>query len=164
MPTVTAGRTAPAFELTSTDGKPYSLPAGLKGGPVLAVFFKVACPTCQYTLPFIERLYQQFREKGGQIWGIVQDSAREAQRFAKEYSVTFPVLIDDEPYATSREYGLTHVPTLFLIAPDGHVEISSDGFCKADLLAIQKSLAKQLSVTPPELFKPTEKIPEFKPG
>jgi len=56
------------------------------------------------------------------------------------------------------------VPTLFLIAPDSQVEISGDGFSKADLLAIQKSLARHLSVAPPALFQPGEKVPEYKPG
>jgi hypothetical protein len=44
------------------------------------------------------------------------------------------------------------------------MEISSEGFCKSDLLTIQRSLAESLSTTPPALFLPTEKIPEFKPG
>jgi len=56
------------------------------------------------------------------------------------------------------------VPSLFLVKADGRVEISSEGFSKADLLAIQKSLAQLLSATPPALFLPTEGIPEYKPG
>ncbi len=164
MPTVAIGKTVPPFELTSTDGTPHSLQAALKNGPVLAAFFKVSCPTCQYAFPFLERIYQHLREQGVQIWGIVQDNARDAERFAKQYGVTFPILVDDEPYEVSRKYGLIRVPTLFLVAPDGHVEISGDGFCKADLVAIQKSLADHLSANPPELFRPDEKIPEFKPG
>jgi len=146
------------------DGKVYSLADALQQGPVLASFFKVACPTCQYTFPFIERLYQQFRAQGIQVWGVSQDTARDSQRFANSYGVTFPILIDEEPYRTSQEYGLEYVPTLFLIAPDGQVEISSDGFSKSDLVEIQKSLARHFSITPPALFLPTEKIPEYKPG
>lgn len=164
MPTVTAGQIAPPFELTATDGKPYSLPSALSQGPVLAAFFKVSCPTCQYTLPFVERLYRQFKGKGVQIWGISQDNARDNQRFAKEFDVTFPILIDGDHYATSLEYQLKYVPTLFLIAPDGHVEITCDGFSKADLLEIQHWLAKHVNVAPAPLFLPNEKVPEFKPG
>jgi peroxiredoxin len=164
MSAVAAGKTAPAFELTSMDGQAYSLKQALERGPVLAAFFKVGCPTCQYTFPFLERLYQQFREKGVQLWGIVQDNARDAQRFAKDFGINFPILIDDEPYETSQQYGLEYVPTLVLISPDGQVELSSDGFSKRDLLAIQKSLARHFSVSPPALFQSNEKIPEYKPG
>lgn len=164
MPAVTAGKNAPPFELAGTDGKTYSLPAALMKGPVLAAFFKVSCPTCQYTLPFLERIYRQLRDKGVQIWGVSQDNARDSQRFAQEFGVTFPIVIDADRYATSLDYGLQCVPTLFLVAPDGHVEITSDGFTKSDLLDIQRSLTRHLAATPAELFKPGERIPEYKPG
>jgi peroxiredoxin len=164
MSTVTVGQKAPQFELAGMEGRKHGLQEPLARGPVLVAFFKVECPTCQYTFPFVERLYQQFRTQGVQIWGISQDDARDSQRFAKEYGVTFPVLIDDYPYKISRVYGLKYVPTLFLIAADGRVKLASDGFAKADLLEIQKLLAKHFSVTPPALFLPSDGVPEFKPG
>jgi peroxiredoxin len=146
------------------EGGAYSLPSLLAQGPVLAVFFKVSCPTCQYTFPFLERLYRQLGPNGVQVLGISQDSARDSQKFAQQFGVTFPVLIDAEPYAVSRKYGVDSVPTLLLIAPDGQVEVTGDGFSKSDLLAVQRSLARHLSVTPPPLFQPGEKVPEYKPG
>jgi peroxiredoxin len=164
MPVIAAGKNAPPIELAATDGKKYSLKEALARGPVLAAFFKVSCPTCQYTLPFIERLYQQFRDKSVQIWGVSQDNAKDSQRFAKEYGLTFPVLVDENDYAVSNDYGLEYVPSYFLIAPGGAVEVAGDGFSKKDLLAIQRSLAEKLSAKPPSLFQPNEKIPEYKPG
>ena len=164
MPTITAGRKAPDFELPTTDGKVFSLTPALERGLVLAAFFKVSCPTCQYAFPFLERLYQQLRAAGAQIWGISQDEVGDSQLFAKEFGITFPTLIDEYPYEASRQYGLQYVPTLFLIAPGARVEIMSDGFCKADFLAIQKSLGQHLGVNPPPLFQPNEHVPEFKPG
>jgi len=164
MPTLSAGKSAPSFQLTTTTGEPVSLPGVLTRGPVLLAFFKVACPICQFTFPFLERMHLQLRPSGAQILGIVQDNAPDALRFATTYGVTFPVVVDAPAYKVSRAYGLTHVPSLFLIKPDGAVEIFSDGFSKADLLAIHKSLARLVSATPPALFLPTENIPEFKPG
>ena len=164
MPTLSTGKTAPAFQLATTTGSRLSLAEALSSGPVLLAFFKVSCPTCQFTFPFLERIYQQLRKHGGQVWGIVQDKAQDGARFAATYGVTFPILIDDSPYKVSRVYSLTHVPSLFLVKPDGRIEIFSEGFCKPDLLAIHRSLAQLLSATPPALFLPTEKIPEYKPG
>jgi peroxiredoxin len=164
MSTVTVGKSAPSFELRSMEGGTYSLPSLLSQGPVLAAFFKVSCPTCQYTFPFLERLYRQLGGNGAQVVGISQDSARDSQAFARQFGVTFPVLIDGESYAVSRKYGVEFVPTLFLIAPDGQVEVSGDGFSRSDLVAIQRSLARRLSVRPPPLFPPEEKVPEYKPG
>jgi peroxiredoxin len=164
MSTVAAGRQAPPFELNTMEGETHSLQSLLARGPVLGAFFKVSCPTCQYAFPFLERLYRQLGGNGMLVVGISQDSARDSEKFAKQFGVTFPVLIDREPYAVSRKYGVEFVPTLFLITPDGQVEISGDGFSKSDLLAIQKSLAQRLGVSPPSLFLPGEKIPEYKPG
>ena len=164
MSLIKAGKLAPPFGLNATDGKTYSLPEALKNGPVLAAFFKVTCPTCQYTFPFLERLHQQLRANGGQIWGIAQDGVKDSQRFARDYTVTFPILIDDKPYRVSREYGLEYVPTLFLIEPDGAIAIESEGFTERDLLEIQRSLAQALSAPVGELFSPKEAIPEYKPG
>jgi len=164
MPALSAGKIAPAFELTATTGERHSLAEALARGPVLLAFFKVACPTCQFTFPFLQRIYGQMHEQGGQVWGIVQDKKEEGKRFATTYGVTFPLLVDDAPYRVSRAYYLSYVPSLFLVKPDGHLEISSEGFSKADLLAIQQSLAQSLSAAPAQLFLPTEKIPEYKPG
>jgi peroxiredoxin len=164
MSVLKAGKAAPHFELTATDGKSYSLQEGLKHGPVLAAFFKIACPVCQYTFPFLERLYQQLRASGVQIWGISQDGFKDSQGFARDYSVAFPILIDDYPYRISREYRLEEVPSIFLIAPDGLIAVASEGFVKRDLLDIQKSLAQTLSASAGALFSPKENVPEHKPG
>jgi len=164
MPTLTAGKTAPNFQLATSTGKKFSLQEGIAQGPVLVAFFKVACPVCQYTFPFLERLHQQLSGQSMQIWGVVQDRAEDAERFASTYGVTFPILIDDQPYKISREYKLEFVPSLFLVGPDRRIAISSEGFSKADLLAIQKSLAQTLAAAPPPLFLAAEKVPEYKPG
>jgi len=162
MPVVGTGKTAQTFELTGVDGQKYSLKDGLARGPVLLAFFKVNCPTCQYTFPFLERMHQQF--PGAQTWGIVQDPARDGRQFAQQYGLSFPILVDDYPYQLSRQYSLEYVPTIFLVEPDGKIAIASEGFSKADLLEIQKSLARSFSTSLGPLFKPTEKIPEYKPG
>lgn len=165
--TIEAGQAAPPFTLDGVDGKKHALQEALSRGPVLVAFFKISCPTCQYTFPFIERIYQQLRSAGAdgfEIWGICQDNAAHSRDFAKAYGITFPVLMDDEPYTLSQQYGLEYVPTLFLMAPDGKVEITCDGFSKSELLSIQRRLAELKSVRLPALFQPGEKVPEFKPG
>ena len=164
MASLRVGSPAPTFDLVTTRGERRSLVEALTGGPVLLAFFKVSCPVCQFTFPFLERIHHHLRAQGVQIWGIVQDKAEDGRRFAADYGVAFPILVDLAPYAVSRAYGLTHVPTLFLVDTEGRVEIASEGFSKADLLGIQKSLGQTLSATPPALFLPTERIPEYKPG
>jgi peroxiredoxin len=164
MPLLSAGNTAPDFQLATTRGERLSLAAGLSRGSILLAFFKVSCPTCQFTFPFLQRLHEQMGSQGLQLWGIVQDKGEDGARFAATFGITFPILVDPSPYKVSQAYGLTHVPSLFLVKQDGRIEFSGEGFCKADLLAIQRSMAQSLSTTPPALFHPTESIPEYKPG
>jgi peroxiredoxin len=156
--------TAPAFDLEGADGRFYSLTAAVERGPVLVAFFKVSCPTCQYTFPFLERLHHEFAPRGGAIWGISQDSARDTLAFAREFGITFPLLIDDHPYEVSDRYGVQFTPTLFLVGRDGKIEVAGDGFSKADLLEVQRKLSTELSAAPAPLFLPTEQVPEYKPG
>ena len=164
MPTLAAGDHAPVFDLETAERSKFSLEDALARGPLIAVFLKVACPTCQYTLPFIERLHRQFGTGKIAIVGVSQDDADHTRKFAAQYGISFPLLIDPEPYKVSRAYKLKYTPTLFLISPDRTVEIASEGFAKRDLTEIQKTLATRLGAAPQPLFLPTERIPEYKPG
>ncbi len=94
-----------------------------------------------------------------------QDDARSTAKFAKEYGVTFPVLIDDENgYLVSNAYGLTNVPTIFLIDTDGTVKVSCMGFDKSVLEQIAAALAERKKVSLAPLFRPDEVVPVNKPG
>lgn len=164
MALLKSGSQAPTFTLTGMEGGKLSSSEALERGPLLVAFFKVSCPTCQYIFPFIERIHQQFRGHGIQVWGVSQDGAKTSRSFAEEFEVTFPILVDDHPHDVSDAYGLTHVPTLFLIDSHGQIVLATDGFDKKDLLAVHRWLAEYSASNPPALFLPTERVPEFKPG
>jgi len=164
MGTIEAGTLAPDFSLPATDGKTYSLAAARKDGMVLAAFFKASCPVCQYTFPFVERLFRSTGTKGIQTWGISQDDARESKAFARDYGLTFPILMDQKGYPVSNQFGLTNVPTIFLIDETGEVVVSSVGFSKQDLLDIASRIAEHTGGKKAEIFNPGEDVPEYKPG
>ena len=164
MTHIVDGNMAPGFSLKSLDNKEHSLNTLLEHGPVVATFFKVSCPVCQFTIPFLERLHKRYGGDGVTFLGISQDDARATQNFAKEYGVTFPLLLDDNGYPVSNAYGLTNVPTIFLIDTDGTVKVSSMGFDKKDLEKIAAHLAERKKISLAPLFRPDEVIPANKPG
>jgi peroxiredoxin len=164
MTKVLAGQQAPAFALNGADGHPFSLAEALRKGPVVAAFFKITCPVCQFTLPFLERLHETYGDQRVSFWGISQDDARDTKEFCQELGVTFPALLDEDGYPVSNQYGLTSVPTVLLVAPDGKVLVSSVGFSKADLERISSELARLLGRSPAPVFKPDEVVPDYKPG
>jgi peroxiredoxin len=165
MTHIVAGNKAPGFSLKSLDNKEYSLSAQMERGPVVAAFFKISCPVCQFTFPFLERLHKRYGGDSITFIGISQDDAKSADKFAKEYGITFPILIDDESgYAVSNAYGLTSVPTIFLIDTDGSVKVSCMGFDKKDLETIAADLAERKKISLAPLFRPDEVVPANKPG
>jgi Peroxiredoxin len=164
MTHIASGNLAPGFTLRSLDGKEFSLSKALGNGPVVLSFFKVSCPVCQFTFPFLERLFQRYGGDGVTFLGVSQDDAGASRDFAKKFGVTFPVLPDDSGYAVSNAYGLTMVPTIFLIEPDGKVRVSSMGFVRTDLESIAGSLADRRKITRSPVFLSNESIPAIKPG
>jgi peroxiredoxin len=164
MTNIAVGGVAPNFSLKSLEGKEYSLTAAMKRGPVVASFFKVSCPVCQFTFPFLERIYKRYGGDAITFVGISQDSARDTKRFAEDYGCTFPMLLDESGYPVSNGYGLTNVPTIFLIDTDASVRVVCQGFDKHGLDAVARELAERCKQVPAPLFRPDETIPDHKPG
>jgi peroxiredoxin len=164
MTHIVAGSIAPEFSLKSLEQKDYTLRTLLDRGPVVAAFFKISCPVCQFTFPFLERMHKRYGSGGATFLGVSQDDARATKNFPSEYGVTFPLLLDTDGYPVSNAYGLTNVPTIFLIEPDGKVKVSSIGFDKKDLETIASELAERYKMALTPLFRPDEVVPANKPG
>lgn len=162
--TVQPGQKAPFFTLRDAAGNEYSLADELRKGPVVLAFFKISCPVCQFTFPFLERLNKSYANSTATFLGVSQDDALDTREFCTEFGITFPALLDDEIYTASNLYGLTNVPSIFLIAPDGTVKAASIGFDKENLEKISAELAAATRRAPAALFRPGEVVPGFKPG
>jgi peroxiredoxin len=151
-----AGTQAPGFELKKLDGGKQSLQEILSRGPALLAFYKVSCPVCQLSAPYLERM------AGGQalqVIGISQDDDSSTQGFNQRFGVSFPTLLDQgkEGYPASNGYGISSVPSLFVVEQDGHISISFNGFSKRDF----EEIGRRAGVT---LFRPDEKVPDWKAG
>ena len=165
MAALEAGVTAPGFNLTGMNGEKVSLAESLKKGPVLAAFFKVSCPVCQYAFPYLERIFRAYSRGAVTVVGVSQNDKKKTAEFAREYGITFPLLLDDpDAYLASNAYGITNVPTLFLISPGGKIEVSSVGWSKRDFEDLNARIAKALGKPAAQIFKPGEDVWELKAG
>jgi peroxiredoxin len=164
MSNIVPGSVAPGFSLKSIDGSEFSLGGALQRGPVVLSFFKVSCPVCKFTFPFLERLFKSYGRGDVAFLAVSQDNASSSRDFAHEFGVTFPIVIDDEGYTVSNAYGLTSVPTFFLINPGGVVQVASEGFGKAEIEAIADALADRRNITRSPVFRRDESVPDHKPG
>ncbi|MGE5486638.1 MAG: peroxiredoxin family protein [bacterium] len=148
------GDQAPEFELKSLGGGAASLTSMLERGPVLLAFFKVTCPVCQMTWPYLERLHQA----GLQVVGISQDAAAATEAYNREYGATFTTLLDDpKNYAVSNAFRISMVPSLFLVEPDGRISLAQGGFSKAAIEAAGERVGTQP-------FRAEDRVPEMRPG
>jgi peroxiredoxin len=154
---VEAGRSAPDFELSSLDGGKKSLKDILSRGPALLAFFKVDCPVCQFTFPFLERLHAGASKDAPQIIAVSQDSASATRQYNQEFGISFPSLLDGKGYPVSNAFGISSVPSLFLIEQDGTVAWVEEGFSRQGL----EMLGTRAGAAP---FQPGEYVPEWRPG
>jgi peroxiredoxin len=161
MATVAVGQRAPSLALTGLDGQIYRLNEA--NGPVLAVFFKVSCQTCQLIFPYLERLYRAYPQAGWHLWAISQDAAADSQTFAERCGTTFPILLD-EGWTASRAFDPEGVPTLFFIGPDGQVQRVVPAFQKAALNELSAAIAEHIATQAVVIAPQDDPAPPFKPG
>ena len=147
------GTAAPDFQLGA-----WKLSEALERGPVLLAFFKIACPTCQLTLPFLGRLASQAGPGAPQLVTISQDDAHGTAQFQQRFGPKEPALLDPAPaYHASNLYRIRNVPTLYLVESDGTISMALSGFSKAAI----EALGERFGVVP---FREGERVPVLQPG
>jgi peroxiredoxin len=150
------GSPAPGFRLSRLEGGEATLAHFAARAPVLLVFFKVTCPVCQLAMPFLERIHAAGTLA---IRGISQNHAADTREFNGYFGVTFPTLLDseDEDFPASNAYGISSVPTMFLVEPDGLISRVIEGWNKLDM----EALGAAAGIT---LFRPGDNVPAWKAG
>jgi peroxiredoxin len=153
---LSAGSLAPDFRLSLLAGAEASLADLVGHGPVLLAFFKVSCPICQLTFPFLERLHAAGTLP---VYGISQNAAEDTQEFNRQFGVTFPTLLDTEEsgFPVSNDFGISSVPTLFLVERDRTISRVIEGWRRKEI----EWLGAKAGVVP---IRPGENVPEWKAG
>ena len=92
-----------------------------KGKVIILDFFATWCPPCRAEIPHFVELYDKYKDKGLVVIGISVELDQElVKRFAKEFDINYPVLIDDGK--TSNAYGpIRAIPTTFIIDKDKNI-------------------------------------------
>jgi peroxiredoxin len=165
MQPLSEGAKAPNISLSTVEGKQFSLDGNTRSTPVVAAFFKVGCPTCQYAFPYLERIYKAYPKDKVTFVGVSQNPKDETTEFTRQYGVTFPVLLDDtKRYPASNAYGLTNVPSIFLVSPASKIEFSTVGWVKPEIERLNRLVADAAGVPVAEIFKPGEEVVDYKAG
>ncbi len=148
------------FNLIGLNGEEYSLLRLLaKYEEICLVFFKVTCPTCIFTLPYVNSLFEYYPE--APIFAISQDNQADSLIFKQKYNLNLPILID-ENLKVSEQFKLTNVPTTFEIKANYIIKNIIIGFSKPDYEKININLVNLTRLPKIELFN--DKVPVYKPG
>jgi len=120
---VAVGQPAPDFTLKMLDGEQVSL-SQFRGQPVLINFWASWCPPCRLEMPDLVRAYEAHKKDGFVILAIdltFQDSLEGARRFADEFGMSFPVLLDETGEVTTDLYQLRGLPMSVFVDREGLV-------------------------------------------
>jgi peroxiredoxin len=151
-----AGASVPDLRLKLLTGGESTLQEIAARGPALLAFFKISCPICQLTFPFLERLHAAGTLA---VYGISQNDARDTREFNEDFGVTFATLLDDEDsgFPASNAFGISSVPTLFLVERDGAISQVAEGWRKKEM----EWLGARAGAT---VFRQGDNVPEWKAG
>ena len=114
------GAVAPDFTLPDTGGNPYHL-RDLQGKVVIVDFWATWCPPCRALMPKLQKMYVNWEKRGLVILGLdIGEDADQVEKFARQESYTFPLLIGAEPDISAR-YFVEAYPSTFVIDRLGHI-------------------------------------------
>ena len=121
---VALGEDAPDFTAKDVAGKEYGLKNLLKGDNYLLIdFWATWCGPCVNFMPTLKGLAEKYAEKGLVVVGISTDSDRNAwQKFLEKEQKPWLNLLDESDI--SKAYGVTSIPSIFLINPKGELVFS----------------------------------------
>lgn len=141
------GKAAPAFALTSLDGKKVSL-ADYKGRPVLVNFWATWCGPCKVEMPWFEEFRKQYASQGFEILGLTDDVEAGKDVIAKtagKTGVTYPILLTDGKVqkAYAGQGGLEVLPVSFYVDRNGVIVEQTAGLGPKDQIEanIKKTIA-----------------------
>jgi len=164
LPGVTVGDRAPPMELLTVDGRRRSLAADLAAGPVLVVFWKTTCRTCDLAFPYLNKLVLAYGKGGWRLWAVSQDPPKQSAEYGRRFHLLGDILVDGEGWPASCLYDPPATPSLYLVEPGGRVEATSVAFNKEDLNDISRRLAVYLGREPVVVAEPGDGNPDFRPG
>ena len=142
---VQKGQKAPDFNLPKLTGGTQTL-SSLKGKVVFIDFWAQWCEPCKKELPELQKLSQQYAGKDVVFLGVNIDKQKDnAERFAKQNGVTFPVLLDASG-SVAGSYDLPKMPTSFVVDKHGLVRAVNAGFDgPADVTKFKQEIDEALS-------------------
>ena len=119
---ITVGAEAPEILLNGLDGKARKL-SDLKGKVVLIDFWASWCGPCRRENPTVVRAYQQYKDRGFEVFSVSLDKQKEPwERAIQQDGLVWPNHVSDLAgwnNVAAAAYGVTSIPATFLLDQEG---------------------------------------------
>ena len=126
---VKVGTAAPDFKLKTPEGKTLQLSKFAKGKTVVLDFWASWCRDCRKDAPEVVRMYEKYRQYGIEFLGISMDTDVEAWKKAiAQYGITYPQVSELKKFKETdiaKSYGVSWIPSMVVVGPDGQVKLST---------------------------------------
>lgn len=119
------GYLAPDFTLPTATGNTITL-NDLRGRPVVLNFWASWCGPCRIETPHFQAFSEQYAGKLVVVGINQQESAATINKFATEFELTYPLLIDEDN-RVNQAYAVFGLPTTFFIDENGVIFDISPG-------------------------------------
>ena len=108
------------FTLNDLDGNPVTISE--LGGLLVLDFWATWCPPCKVEIPYLQELYDDFKDQGLYVVGISTEDVATQRRFIEQMEnegveMTYLLLVDPDATVT-REYEIEGIPTTIFVKPD----------------------------------------------
>lgn len=114
------GKKAPEIKLPTSKGDSLAL-SSLKGKVVMIDFWASWCGPCRRTVPGLRAIYQKYKSKGFEIYGISLDTDKTDWNVAvKQDKVTWPQVIDVSG-KIAGDWNVNYIPNVFLLNKEGKI-------------------------------------------
>ncbi|WP_101844128.1 thiol-disulfide oxidoreductase ResA [Halobacillus sp. Marseille-P3879] len=119
---VAKGEEPPDFKLKKFGTEETVSLSDYEGQGVMINFWATYCEPCKEEMPYMEELYDEYKDQGVEILAVNLDSTNlVVQRFLDNYGLSFPILHDKDGQVMD-EYDVGQLPSTLFINPEGEVE------------------------------------------
>ncbi len=123
MRVLSIGQMAPEISLPNPDGTVVNL-SDLRGKYVLIDFWAAWCKPCREENPNVVRLYNEYNDKGFEVFGVSLDRTKEAWVKAIEDDALTWTHVSDLKYFNSEAaatYQINAIPATYMVDPEGKI-------------------------------------------
>lgn len=118
---------SPDFSLITLDGE-YMTLDDLRGKVVLLAFWATWCPICRSSIPTMKELSKRMEEDPFVLISVSAEARQVIEEFVEENDMTWPQVQGRRSFLNGDLFGISAVPTYFLIDHEGFVLYTTTGW------------------------------------